>query len=504
MSQQAAAELRGVVKRFGAVVAVDHVDFDLVPGEVHALVGENGAGKSTLMNCLFVLQRPDEGEVRVAGRQVELSGPRQALALGVGMVHQHFKLVPSLTVAENVFLGHELSRRAGVVDGEEQARRVAELSARHGLTVTPSTPVSALSVGEQQRVEILRALSSDVRVLALDEPTAVLTPQEVDSLFAVLRRLTASGIAVALITHRLGEVRRIADRVSVMRDGRKLVTQEAADLDEREMARLMVGRDVLVRVERGAAHPGEARLVLDGVEAIDDRGAVALKGVDLEVRAGEILGIAGVAGNGQSRLIEVVTGLRRPSAGQITVAGTDLTGASAGAFRAAGLAHIPEDRMERGVSPYSSVADNVVAGRLDEPELGRPLLHRGRVLALVRRLIAEFDIRGAGPGTLTRRLSGGNIQKVVLARELSREPAVIVSAEPSRGLDIGAIEFVHQTLIRHRDRGAAVLLVSTELAEILSLSDRVAVIHDGRIVAQFSDRVPDERELGPLMVGMAA
>jgi simple sugar transport system ATP-binding protein len=500
---QPAAELRGVVKRFGPLVALDHVDLDLVPGEVHALVGENGAGKSTLMNCLFGLVRPDEGEVLIQGRPVELSGPRQALALGVGMVHQHFKLVPSLTVAENVFLGHELSRR-GVVDAGEQARRVTELSERHGLAVAPSTPVAALSVGEQQRVEILRALSSDVRVLALDEPTAVLTPQEVDSLFAVLRRLTAAGIAVALITHRLPEVRRIADRVSVMRDGRKLVTQRAGDVAEREMARLMVGREVLVRVERGAARPGEARLVLDGVEAVDDRGARALKGIDLQVRAGEILGIAGVAGNGQSRLIEVVTGLRKPSAGTVTVAGTDLTGASAGAFRAAGVAHIPEDRLERGVSPYSPVSDNIIAGHLDGPALGRPLLHRARVLALVRRLIAGFDVRGAGPRTLARRLSGGNMQKVVLARELSREPAVIVCAEPSRGLDIGAIEFVHQTLIRHRDGGAAVLLVSTELAEVLSLSDRVAVLHDGRIVAQFADRMPSERELGPLMVGMAA
>lgn len=504
MSDQApAAELRGVVKRFGDLVALDHVDLDLLGGEVHAVVGENGAGKSTLMNCLFGLQRPDEGEVLIGGRPVELSGPRQALALGVGMVHQHFKLVPSLTVAENVFLGHELSRR-GVVDAGEQTRRVAELSERHGLAVAPSTPVSALSVGEQQRVEILRALSSDVKVLALDEPTAVLTPQEVDSLFAVLRRLTAAGIAVALITHRLPEVRRIADRVSVMRDGRKLVTQRAADMAEREMARLMVGRDVLVRVERGTAHPAEERLVLDGVEAVDDRGALALKGVSLSVRAGEILGIAGVAGNGQSRLIEVATGLRKPSAGTVTVAGRDLTGASTARFRAAGLAHIPEDRLERGVSPYSSVADNTIAGHLDGPALGRPLLRRGRILELVRGLIERFDIRGAGPQTLARRLSGGNMQKVVLARELSREPAVIVCAEPSRGLDIGAIEFVHQTLIRNRDGGAAILLVSTELTEVLSLSDRVAVIHDGRIVAEFSDRMPSERELGPLMVGMAA
>ncbi|WP_066949522.1 ABC transporter ATP-binding protein [Microtetraspora fusca] len=498
-------EMRGITKRFGPLTAVDGVDLDVRAGEVHALLGENGAGKSTLMNCLFGLQQPDAGEIRIEGTPVRVDGPRAALRHGIGMVHQHFKLVPSLTVAENVFLGHERMRAFGFLDRAAQRARVAELSERYGIGVDPDAKVKDLSVGAQQRVEIIRALSEDVRLLVLDEPTAVLTPQETERLFETLRGFVAAGLGVVLISHHLSEVCRIADRVTVLRHGRRVAAERVADVDEHRLAELIVGKDLPRQTkEWGRGTPGAPKLEVHGLHVRDSRGVELIKGLDLTVHAGEIVGIAGVAGNGQTELVEAIAGIRRPGAGSIRVAGVEVAGRRPRAARVAGLAHVPEDRNTRGLSVWSPVTDNIVVGHLDDRSLGRPLLKPARVRRLAERLIERFDVRVAHPGVFAKRLSGGNAQKMVLARELSREPEVIVCCEPVRGLDIAATEFVHRQLVEHRDRGAAVLLVSTELPEILSLADRILVMFTGEVVGEFAGDRPSEFEVGRLMLGMSA
>ena len=494
-------EMRGITKTFGALVANENVDLTVYRGTIHALVGENGAGKSTLMNLLYGLYTPDEGEIRIDGRPVKLHGPADAIKQGIGMVHQHFMLVPPLTVTENVVLGAEPAGLA-VFPKREAARQVAELSDRYGLRVDPNARVGALPVGIQQRVEILKTLYRGARILILDEPTAVLTPQETDELFVVLRELVDKGMTILFISHKLREVMVAADEISVLRRGKKVATVEKTQTSREDIARLMIGREILPQVERGTGHPGAPALEAADVYCDSDRGLSALKGVSFTVRAGEVLGIAGVEGNGQSELIEVLTGLRPATRGHITLLERLVTNENPRRLRALGLASIPEDRHARGLVLDYSVSDNLILGEQSAPAVsGGRILNPRRILNRARRLIHAFDIRGATPQTPARSLSGGNQQKIVLAREIDGKPRVLIAAQPTRGLDIGAIQFVHQQLLEQRDHGVGILLISAELDEILALSDRVAVLYEGRIVGTFNATDATEERLGVLMTG---
>jgi simple sugar transport system ATP-binding protein len=498
---EAALELRGITKRFGRIVANDGVDFDLRPGEVHALLGENGAGKSTLMSILYGLYKPDEGEVIVGGRPVTIDSPAAAIDLGIGMVHQHFMLVPIMTVAENIVLAEEPTTRGGLIDLKAAAARVRELSDRFGLAVDPDAVVEDVSVGQQQRVEILKALYRDANVLVLDEPTAVLTAQETQDLFRVLRSLRDDGKAIVFISHKLGEVLDIADRVTVLRRGKRVGTVPVEGATEASLARLMVGRDVLLRVDKPPARPREAVLEVRGLHVRDERDLPAVQGVDLTVHAGEIVALAGVDGNGQSELVEAITGLRTVESGSMLVGGEDLTGASARELVDAGVAHIPEDRHRRGLVLRFTIAENLALREYRRPELSRHgWLSTRRMAARARSLIREFDVRGGDSGTLAAALSGGNQQKLVIAREIADNPRVLVAAQPTRGLDVGAIEFVHRRLVAERDAGRGILLVSLESEEIRSLADRILVIYEGRIVGEFPPDASEE-ELGIAMTG---
>jgi ABC-type uncharacterized transport system ATPase subunit len=492
--------MKGIVKTFGPMTAVDHVDLEIHAGRIHALLGENGAGKSTLMNCLFGLLHPDAGTIEIDGEPVDVSSPKRALELGIGMVHQHFKLVPSLTVAQNVALGRE-PHRGPFVDSRAAVREVERLSAEYGLDVRPNDRVRSLSVGAQQRVEILRALAQDVRILVLDEPTAVLTPAETDRFFEVVKGFAARGLAVILISHHLSEVRRVADEVTVLRQGTRVAHEAIGDVTNADLAALIIGKEqeVVSAVERGT--PGETRLQVDDLEVRNARGLEVVKGVSFEVRAGEIVGILGIAGNGQTELVEAVTGLRRPGGGRIRVNGIDTAGKHPGKVREAGLGHVPEDRNGRGLAGYWSVEDNIAIGYLGTDEVGGRLISRSRMSALAKRLMAEYDVRAGSPRQLARRLSGGNAQKMVLARELSKRPSIVVCAEPTRGLDIAATAAVRSRLVAQRDLGAGVLLVSSEIDEVTQIADRVLVISSGAIVAEFSDHRPTEAEVGRAMLG---
>jgi general nucleoside transport system ATP-binding protein len=467
---------------------------------VHALLGENGAGKSTLMNVLYGLLQPDEGEIRLRGEPIHIGSPREAIGLRIGMVHQHFMLIPVMTVAENVVLASE-PRKGALLDRDAAEERVRELAERFGLRVDPRAYVEDIGVGQQQRVEILRVLHRGADILILDEPTAVLTAQEIAELFKVLRALTAEGVSVIFISHKLREVLEIADRVTVLRRGRKIDTVSTEGATEASLAKLMVGRDVLFRVEKEAAHAGAPVLEVEELEVEDDRGLPALRGLSLQVRAGEIVGIAGVDGNGQSELVEAITGLRVPVAGHVRVGGRDITGAGVRGALAAGIGHIAEDRHRRGLILDFNLAENLALREYRRPPLSRlGLLSPRRMDAQARPLLEQYDVRGGRPETAASSLSGGNQQKVVIARELAEEPKVTIAAQPTRGLDVGAIEFVHSQLIEQRDAGRGVLLVSLELEEIRSLSDRVLVIYEGRIVAELSPDASDE-ELGVAMLG---
>jgi simple sugar transport system ATP-binding protein len=493
-------ELRGITKRFPGVVANDRVSFDLRQGEVHALLGENGAGKSTLMNVLYGLYRPDEGEIRIGGKPVELSGPGDAIEQGIGMVHQHFMLIPVMTVAENIVLASE-PRKGPFLDYAAAERRVRELSQRFGLAVDPRARIENVTVGQQQRVEILKALYRGADILILDEPTAVLTPQEAQELFAIIRSLTEQGKSVIFISHKLNEVLEIADRITVLRRGKLVDTLPAEGATEAQLARLMVGREVLLRVEKGPPQVGEPLLEVRDLHVVDDRGIEKVRGVSLTVHAGEIVGIAGVDGNGQTELIDGLTGLRRPTAGSIVVAGVEHRNPTPREMLDSGVGHIPEDRHLRGLVLDFTLAENLALHDYDkEPASRHGWLFPGRLAARAREVLREFDVRGGGPHTRGSALSGGNQQKVVLAREISRDPRVLIAAQPTRGLDVGAIEFVHRRLVEERNEGRGVLLVSLELDEILSLSDRILVMYEGRIVGEYG---PDatEAELGIAMTG---
>ncbi len=500
----AAVELRGITKRFPGVVANDDVHFEAVEGEVHALLGENGAGKSTLSNILTGLYRPDEGEIAISGKTVSFSSPRDALDAGICMVHQHFRLVPPFTVAENVILGdHRGEGKKLVVNPRRIERRVAELGERYRIAVDPRARIWQLSLGEQQRVEILKALYREARILILDEPTAVLTPQEADSLFATLRVMADEGRTIIFISHKLHEVKAVSDRVTVLRAGKNVETVRTQDATPRSLAALMVGREVNMaeRIPR-AGEFGEAVLEIADLRAAGDRGRETLRGVSLTVRAGEVVAIAGVAGNGQRELAETVTGMRAPTRGTITVDGKKLRGGDAREAIQAGLAHVPEDRLHTGVAPSLSIASNVVLKSYRGREVVKgPLLRLRTIRDYAALLIKRYDVRGGGPDLPARRLSGGNLQKVVIAREFEGKPRVLVIASPTRGLDVAAIETVHRYLREAAANGVGVLLISEDLDEILALADRVAVIYEGAIVGEVDAASATVEEIGLLMAG---
>jgi simple sugar transport system ATP-binding protein len=496
-------ELKGITKEFPGILANDHIDFDLARGEVHALLGENGAGKSTLMNILYGLYSPDEGEILVKGERVHFSGPGDAIDHGIGMVHQHFMLVPVMSVAENIVLATEPRRGGVLLDYDAADRRVRDLADAFRFKIDPKARIENISVGQQQRVEILKALYRGADVLILDEPTAVLTPQEALELFGILRNLTREGMSVIFITHKLNEVLEIADRITVLRRGKKIETVPKEGSTEDQLARLMVGREVLLRVDKKPPEPGETLLTVEQVSVEDDRGLPAVRDVSFEVRAGEIVGLAGVDGNGQSELIDAITGLRSMHAGRVTVGGKDVENTSARKVLDAGLGHIPEDRQRRGLVLDFTLAENIALHDYkEEPDSRFGWLFPRRLIARARRLLKAFDVRGGGPTTLASALSGGNQQKVVVAREVERDPRVLLAAQPTRGLDVGAIEFVHRRLVEERDQGRAILLVSLELEEVLSLSDRILVMFEGEIVGEYTPEVTPE-ELGVAMTGGA-
>ena len=495
-------EMRGITKRFPGVLANDHVDFDVRAGEVHALLGENGAGKSTLMKILYGMYAPDEGEIRINGRPVRITSPTDAIERGIGMIHQHFMLVDTLTVAENVALGLP-SSRGPLTDLDRVSQRLEELAEIYGLRVDPNAYIWQLAVGQKQRVEILKALYRNAALLILDEPTAVLTPQEVDEFFATLRQMTQAGHAIIFISHKLHEVIEISDRVTVLRDGKRIGSRPTAGATKADLARMMVGREVVMKPDRVEQEPGEARLVLQDLHALSDRGTEALRGVSLTVHAGEILGLAGVSGNGQRELAEVITGLRPLTAGKVLLLGHDVTDLKPGPRTDLGMAYIPEERMRDGIIQNFSVAENIILRDHNKPPFARRGFLLLRVIAqFADKLIRLFQIKTPSRDTLAKNLSGGNIQKVVLARELSRRPKVLIAAQPTRGVDIGATEYVHARLLEQREKGTAILLISEDLDEVMALSDRIAVIYEGQIMGIVDGKTATAEQLGLLMAGV--
>jgi simple sugar transport system ATP-binding protein len=500
--QPFAVQMQGITKTFPGVVANDHVDFEVRQGEIQALVGENGAGKSTLMNILYGLIKADGGEILIEGKPAPMQGPRDAIRHGIGMVHQHFMLIPVFTVGENVVLGSEPVTPGGFYDHARARQSIADLTRRYGLSLDPDARVGELPVGLQQRVEIVKVLYRGARILILDEPTGVLTPQESMELFRVLRDLVKSGKTIIFISHKLKEVLEISDRITVMRRGKVVGHLITKDTNEAEIARLMVGRDVLLRVDKAPAKPGPVALRVENLTANSDRGVLALRGVSFQLHRGEILGVAGVEGNGQSELVETLAGTRHAVSGHVFLADREVSNLSAATIRLAGVSHIPEDRRGAGLVLNYSVADNLILGRQRTPPFSwdHLVLRLKAIFDWAQRLIKEFDIRTPSPRTPARTLSGGNQQKIIVAREMATEPRVLLAAQPTRGVDIGAIEFIHRRLVAERDGGAAILLVSAELDEVRSLSDRIAVMYEGRIVS-FEPPDASEERLGLLMTG---
>jgi ABC-type uncharacterized transport system ATPase subunit len=502
MASAPVLELRGITKQFPGVLANDHVDFVLLDSEVHALLGENGAGKSTLMNILYGLYHPDEGEIYLNGKKTSFSSAKDAIQSGIGMVHQHFMLIPVMTVAENIVLAEEPTYAGVLLDIGEARSRVRELSERFGLAVDPDALIENITVAQQQRVEILKALYRGAEIVVLDEPTAVLTPQEARELFSIIDGLRSQGKSIIFISHKLHEVLEVADRITVLRRGKTVGTVPKEGATEESLARMMVGREVLLRVEKPPAHPGDTLLSVEDLHVVDDRGLEKVRGVSFDVRAGEIVGIAGVDGNGQTELIDAITGLLGAASGTIAIAEeTYAAGSSPRDMLDAGVGHIPEDRQRRGLVLDFTIAENIALhDYCYEPDSKWGWLYPSRLIERAAQLIRDFDVRGGGPKTRAGGLSGGNQQKVIVAREVARNPKVLIAAQPTRGLDVGAIEYVHRRLVAERDEGRAILLVSLELEEVLSLSDRILVMFEGEIVGEYSPDVTEE-ELGIAMAG---
>ena len=493
--------MRGITKRFGALVANDRIDLTVEPGEIHGLLGENGAGKSTLMNVLYGLLQPDEGQILVDGKPLRIDGPGDAVAAGIGMVHQHFMLVPVFTVADNVMLGFEHTRGAGFLDHASARQQVQELSARFGFDVDPDAQVEDIPVGVQQRVEIIKALARDAKVVILDEPTAVLTPQETDELIGIMRELKASGTSIVFITHKLREVRAVADRITVIRRG-AVVETVPPETSETELASLMVGRTVALTVDKEPFAPGEPELVVTDLRVIDDVGHVKVDGVSFDVRHGEIVALAGVQGNGQTELVEALLGLQDDVSGSVLLGGQELVGESAKEILDRGVGYVPEDRSHDGLVGSFSVAENLALDRHDRPPFAKgismsPAIVRSNAVGLVE----EFDVRTQGVEAPASSLSGGNQQKLVMARELSRPLKLFVASQPTRGVDVGSVEFLHDRIVAERDRGTPVLIVSTELDEVLGVADRIAVMYRGRIVGIVGPET-NRDVLGLMMAGV--
>ncbi|MBP3979003.1 ABC transporter ATP-binding protein [Microbacterium sp. BLY] len=495
-------ELRGITKRFGSLVANDHIDLVVEPGQIHALLGENGAGKSTLMNVLYGLYQADEGEILLDDVVQHFRGPGDAMAAGIGMVHQHFMLVPVFTVAENVMLGHEQTKGVGTLDIAKAREHVRAVAARFGFDIDPDAVVGDLPVGVQQRVEIIKALSSDAKVLVFDEPTAVLTPQETDELMAIMRQLRDEGTAIVFITHKLREVREVADRITIVRLGR-VVGEASPTATNAELASLMVGRAVELTVHKEAPRLGEGGLEVRNLRVLTPTGAIVVDDVDFTVRPGEVLAVAGVQGNGQTELVEAIVGLAARVEGSVVLDGVELVGKSVRGILDAGVGFVPEDRTEDGLVAEFSVAENLILDRSDDPAFSRfGTLRRGALEEFAKERIAEYDIRTQGPETAAGTLSGGNQQKVVIAREMSRELRLFVAAQPTRGVDVGSIEFIHKRIIETRDAGIPVIVISTELDEVAALADRIAVMYRGTIVGIVPGDTPRET-LGLMMAGAA-
>ena len=495
-------QVKNVTKSFGSVIANNDISFEVAAGEIVALLGENGAGKSTLVKSVFGLVRPDQGEIYIDGNQMAPGDTAAVIASGVGMVHQHFKLVPVMTVTENIILGDE-PKDGLFINIKKAEQKVRELSEKFGLEVDPTANIEDLPVGTQQRVEILKALSKDVRLLIFDEPTAVLTPQETDELILVIKNLARLGVGVIVITHKLREVMALADRVVVLRDGKVVGTTTPKESNEAGLAQMMVGRSVVLEVDKGVANPGKPVLTVKGLEVFDDRNLLAVKGVDLEVRSGEIFGIAGVEGNGQRELVEAICGMRLRAKGEVLVSGAATKDMHPHAVHEAGVSHIPEDREKHGLVSSYSISDNLILNQFDQEPFARGWFRNmGEIRKNADLLVKKFDIRTTSPAALASSLSGGNKQKVVIARELSQDLQVLIAAQPTRGVDVGSIEFIHKQLIAARDNGAGVLLVSAELDEIISLSDRIAVMSAGKIVAIIDSEGADRDYIGRLMAGL--
>jgi len=496
-------ELRGITKRFPGVLANDQIDLTLNKGEIHALLGENGAGKSTLMNILYGLYDPDEGEIFVNGEEINVSSPRDAIKSGIGMVHQHFMLVPVFTVTENVMLGDETTRLGGFLDRKSSAARIREISNEYSLEVDPNSYIRDLPVGVQQRVEIIKLLYREANILILDEPTAVLTPQEVNELFKIMRYLVEGGKSIIFITHKLREVLTFADRITVIRGGKVVGTTTPKEADQNRLAVMMVGRDISLEVDKNPANVKDSILEVKDLVVLDDLNRVAVKNVSFNVHAGEILGIAGVQGNGQTELVKAITGLSHPIEGKLTLQGKDIKKASPRTITELGSAHIPEDRQKDGLVLSATIADNLVLNTYYlNPFASRVLIQEDAVLKNAEKIIENFDVRTPSPLIPVGSLSGGNQQKVIVGREFSRPINFLVASQPTRGLDVGSVEYIHNRLLEKRDDGCAILLVSTELDEVLELSDRIAVMFNGEIIAIVDAEGATKEQIGLLMAGV--
>ena len=495
-------EMRDVTKVFPGVIANDHINLSVYEGEVLGLLGENGAGKSVLMSILYGLYAPTEGQIYVRGEAVDITEPKVAIDLGIGMVHQHFMLVPPFTVAENIVLGDEVTTKRGTLDMTKAIEDIRQLSEKYGLEVDPNAKVENISVGMAQRVEILKTMYRGAKVLILDEPTAVLTPQEIKGLFEIMHSLTSSGVPVIFISHKLKELMEVCNRVTVIRRGKMIGTIEIEEASPEILASMMVGRDVVLEVEKEAGHPQDLVLEVDNIQAVNQDDMPVLNGVSFQVRAGEIVGIAGVAGNGQSELIETITGLHKVKSGEIRLQGKQITNHQPKEIISGGISTIPEDRHHRGLILDYSIADNGVLGSHGDPPFARWIVRNfPEIKSYADELIIEFDVRTPNQDVLVKNLSGGNQQKVIIARELGREPTLLIAAQPTRGVDVGAIEFIHKRIIEQRDQGKAVLVISNELDEVMGLSDRILVMFHGEIVGELLAEDATEEELGLFMAG---